>query len=116
MIKIVFRHDDFIEPNIGDRFIIHKPENVHQRPGWGHAMDIYDNAVIRITGWYEDPSIIGKKCWSATVEYSKFSGNIKILKNMNLSGYMFNYRWLEQIDEICSDDIDDSLNIDFFNI
>lgn len=34
MIKVVFRNEDFIEPNIGDRFIIHKPENVFQRPGW----------------------------------------------------------------------------------
>ena len=116
MINVVFRNEDFIELNIGDRFSIHKPENVHQRPGWGHAMDIYDNAVIRITGQYGDPSIAGKRCWGATVEYSEFRGNIKILNSMNLNGYMFNYRWLEQIDEICFDDIDDSLIIDFFNI
>lgn len=116
MIKIVFRYEDFIKLNIGAMFVIHKPENTDQRPGWNHAMDIYDNAVIRITGQDGDPSIIGKRCWSATVEYSEFSGDIKILNSMNLNGYMFNYRWLEPIYEICFDDIDDSINVDFFNI
>ena len=116
MIKIVFRNEDFIEPNIGDRFIIHKPENVFQRPGWGSSMDLYDNAVIRITGLDKDPYISGGMCWCATVESGKFFiGNIRILNSMNSSGYMFNYRWLEPVDEV-NDDIDDSLNIDFFNI
>lgn len=116
MIKVVFRNEDFIELNIGDRFIIHKPENVHQRPGWGNSMDLYDDAVIRITGLDKDPSISGNMCWCATVEFSEFIGNIHILNRMNSSGYMFNYRWLEPISGICFDDIDDSINVDFFNI
>lgn len=116
MIRIVFRYEDFIEPNIGDRFIIHKPENVFQRPGWGSSMDLYDNAVIRITGLDKDQYISGNMCWCATVEFSEFIGNIHILNRMNSNSYMFNYRWLEPISESCFDDIDDSINVDFFNI
>lgn len=116
MIKVVFRYEDSLKPNIGARFIIHKPEDIDQRPGWNHGMDVYDNAVIRITNMDRDPCIIYKMCWCAKVEYSEFGGDAEMLNYLNSNGYMFNYRWLEPIDEICFDDIDDSLSIDFFNI
>lgn len=117
MIKIVFRYEGYIEPNIGDEFIIRKPHKTSQRPGWSAVMDLYDNAVITITGIGRDPTFTGKMCWCASIKYKE--GAIideYLLNRLNSYDYMFNYRWLEKFSDSCLEEIDDSLSIDFFDI
>lgn len=120
MINIVFRDDGFIKPNIGEKFIIHKPDNTHQRPTWSTSMDMYDGTVIEIISEGEDPCTRGK-CWKSKVIYKdgRITGldtRVDKLAFLNSLDFMFNYRWLEPISGICFDDIDDSINVDFFNI
>ena len=120
MINIVFRYDGFIEPNIGEKFIIHKPDNTGHRPTWLDSMDMYDGTVIEIVSEGEDPSTRGK-CWKSKVIYKdgRVTGldtRVDKLALLNSLDFMFNYRWLEPISESCFDDIDDSINVDFFNI
>lgn len=121
MINIVFRDDGFIKPNIGEKFIIHKPDNTNQRPAWHTSMDMYDGTVIETIGEGKDLVTMGK-CWKSKVIYKdgRITGldtrMVDKLAFLNSLDFMFNYRWLEPISESCFDDIDDSINVDFFNI
>ena len=37
--------------SVGDMVIIHRPEDVDERPGWNSLMDCYDNKEVEITNY-----------------------------------------------------------------
>lgn len=119
MINIVFRDDGFIKPNIGEKFIIHKPDNTHQRPTWLTSMDMYDGTVIETIGEGKDPAT-GGKCWKSKVIYKdgRITGldtRVDKLAFLNSLDFMINYRWLEAFEDNF-EEIDTSIKTNFFDI
>lgn len=120
MINIVFRNDAFIKPNIGEKFIIHKPVNTNQRPTWTGSMDMYDGTVIEIICEGKDPATTGR-CWKSKVIYKdgEITGldtRVDKLAFLNSLDFMINYRWLEAFEDNFEEEIDTSLKTNFFDI
>lgn len=119
MINIVFRDEGFIKPNIGEKFIIHKPDNKNQRPTWTGSMDMYDGTVIEIIGEGKDPAT-RDKCWKSKVIYKdgRITGldtRVDKLAFLNSLDFMINYRWIEAFEDDF-EEIDTSLKTNFFDI
>ena len=89
--EIIYRghNEHYLRPEIGDRYILHKPENTNEMPNWVHGMDQYDGDIILITDECGDPgNRIDKKSWDAIVE-----------RTAERRGYLLNLKWLEKIED-----------------
>ena len=87
------------QPNVGDRFIVHKPKDVDEHPKWIQDMDMYDGAVIKI----DRRSSYSNVWYANTVDFHDDNDDM----------YAVNASWLEKIDVL--EDLEES-TVDFLNI
>lgn len=103
---IVYRGMDkfYNRPEIGERYVIHKPADIYESPSWISYMDIYDGYTIEIINRCDDDRNKIDRCkWVAEpVDYDYDDIN-----------YYFSINWLEKIDN--SSDLDES-TVNFFDI
>lgn len=90
-------------PEIGERYIIHKPYDIFESPSWIDYMDKFDGITIEIIGRCgDDRNIVDGYEWIADPVYYKY----------NDIDYYFNINWLEKIDNFS--DLDES-TVNFFD-
>ena len=103
---IVYRGMDkfYNRPEIGERYVIHKPADIYESPSWIDYMDEYDGYTIEIINRCDDDRNKIDRCkWIAEpVDYDYDDIN-----------YYFSINWLEKIDN--SSDLDES-TVNFFDI
>lgn len=89
--EIIYRghNEHYLRPEIGDRYILHKPKNTSEAPNWVMGMDKYDGDILLITDEYKDSgNPIDKKSWDSIVE-----------RTGERRGYLVNLKWLEKVNE-----------------
>lgn len=89
--EIIYRghNEHYLRPEIGDRYILHKPENTSETPNWVDGMDKYDGDILLITDEYKDGRHpIDRKSWDSIVE-----------RTVDMRGYLVNLKWLEKVNE-----------------
>ena len=90
--EIIYRghNEHYLRPEIGDRYILHKPENTSETPNWVWGMDQYDGDILLITDEYnkDDRNPIDRKSWDSIVE-----------RTGERRGYLVNLKWLEKVNE-----------------
>lgn len=108
-IRIVHRGrssaDEFLQiPEIGERYIIHKPDDIYESPVWVSSMDMFDGRTIQIIDTFTDQRghYKYKYGWEADFTDIHYEGNT----------FYFNINWLEKIDNLV--DLDES-TVNFFD-
>lgn len=105
-IIVVYRGTDkfYKRPEIGERYVIHKPADVYESPSWIDYMDKFNGYTIEIIDRCgDDRNKIDKYNWIAEPVYHEY----------NDINYYFNISWLEKIDNFS--DLDES-TVNFFDI
>lgn len=96
--EIIYRgHDEhYLRPEIGDRYILHKPET-NETPNWVMGMDKYDGDILLITCEYKDiGNPIDRKSWDAIVE--RTGERRGYLVNLNGSKRSMNTKSFQMLD------------------
>lgn len=94
-----------IQPDIGERYIIHKPDDLRESPTWVSPMDMFDGRTIQIIDTFVDPRghLTYKYGWEADLTDIHYEGHT----------FYFHINWLEKIDNFS--DLDES-TVNFFDI